>query len=212
MRARRDDIGRVQQGADHDIIFHAQSRKWTHDLESAGNAATADRIRGQAADWLAGKSDRAFVRSKSTGNHVEKRRLAGSVRPDNCEQFPGRYVEADAIDRDKAVKALAHAVDGKERGHCRRPASPSRRASQGHTPSGRATTTRSRQIPQKTCLAPGRSRPIADIAALSSSARPVSTKAPRIGRNSVPTPPMIGPRIISIEREILNTCSGKRLL
>ena len=44
---------------------------------------------------------------------------------------------------------------------------------------------------------------------LSASARPVSTKAPRIGPNSVPMPPMIGPRIISIEREILKTCSGK---
>src|SRR5262249_51553497 len=147
MGGRRDDIRRVHEGADHDIIFHAQSRKWTHDLESAGNAATADRIRGQAADWLAGKADRAFARSKSTGNHVEKRRLTGSVRPDNCEQFPGRYVETEAIDRDEAAKALAHAIDGKERGHCTRPASPSRCASQGHTPSGRATRTSSRQTP-----------------------------------------------------------------
>ena len=47
---------------------------------------------------------------------------------------------------------------------------------------------------------------------VSASASPVSTNAPRIGPNSVPMPPMIGPRMISIEREMLNTCSGNRLL
>ena len=33
-----------------------------------------------------------------------------------------------------------------------------------------------------------------------------------IGPNSVPMPPMIGARMISIEREMWKTCSGNRLL
>ena len=41
---------------------------------------------------------------------------------------------------------------------------------------------------------------------------PKRTAAPRIGPNRVPTPPMIGPRMISMERLMWKICSGKRLL
>ena len=37
-------------------------------------------------------------------------------------------------------------------------------------------------------------------------------EAPTKGPNSVPMPPMIGPRTISIERKMLKTWSGNRLL
>ena len=42
--------------------------------------------------------------------------------------------------------------------------------------------------------------------------QPVSTTAPTIGPNRVPMPPMIGPRMISIERLMWKICSGNRLL
>ena len=54
--------------------------------------------------------------------------------------------------------------------------------------------------------------PKARMISPSVSASAVSRKAPTIGPNSVPMPPMMGPRISSMEREMWKTCSGNRLL
>ena len=75
-----------------------------------------------------------------------------------------------------------------------------------------ATTTSSRIAPNTTCLMPGTSMPNDSSRLRSPSPRISIKKLPRMGPNNVPTPPAIGPRMMSIEREILNTCSGNRLL
>ena len=50
--------------------------------------------------------------------------------------------------------------------------------------------------------APGGVQPNAFISSKIASAKPVSRKAPMIGPNSVPMPPMMGARMSSIEREM----------
>ena len=51
------------------------------------------------------------------------------------------------VDREQAAEPLADAVDRKKRAHFGFPVSPRRRQSHGHTPSGSAMITSSRQMP-----------------------------------------------------------------
>jgi hypothetical protein len=88
-----------------------------------------------------------LIGHNGASDHVEESGLASPVRADNGEQVASRYSEADAIYGEEAAKAFADAFKRKQRGHCRHPDTPIRGASQGHTPSGRATTTSSRQMP-----------------------------------------------------------------
>jgi hypothetical protein len=67
-------------------------------------------------------------------------------------------------------------------------------------------------MPYRTCLTPGISQPIAFSPSVIASESSVRIAAPSTGPNSVPTPPMIGARMISIDRPMLKICSGNRLL
>src|SRR5215469_9667993 len=90
-----DDIATVQQSADDDVVLHAQGRKRAHNLEGTADAAPANRIRSQAADGLAGKTDQALIWRDRAGDHVEQRGLAGAVGTDDRKQLPRGNVEAD---------------------------------------------------------------------------------------------------------------------
>ena len=189
-----------------------ERRKRPHDLEGAADAAPADLIGRKTIDAFAGESDGAAVGREHTGDHVEKRRLAGAVRPDHRKNLAFRHFETDAVDRDKAAETLADAVDCQERAHCfalrqadtpRKPRPDPVRQRNDHQQQHNAEKhlLGARQIDAEPCQQgsqPFRHR--------------FEQKAPRIGPNSVPTPPTIGPRMISIDCEMLNTCSGNRLL
>ena len=73
--------------------------------------------------------------------------IAGTVGADDREDRALRHAKAHTIDRKQAAKALADRVDGQKGGHDLRTATPSLPASHGHTPSGSAITTTSRQSP-----------------------------------------------------------------
>lgn len=71
---------------------------------------------------------------------------AGAVRADHREQRALGHLEADPIDGHQAAETLADRLDLQQRGHLD-PSTPSRRASHGHRPSGKATMTTRRQTP-----------------------------------------------------------------
>ena len=112
----------------------------------------------------------------------------------------------------QAAEALADRVERQERAHRLRSVTPSRRASHGHTPSGSADDDEKEADAVEHLLRAGQIDAECRHGGIERFGEAVSTNAPRIGPNSVPTPPMIGPRMISIEREMLKTCSGNRLL
>ena len=137
----------MQQRADDDIVLDAERRKRPHDLEGAADAAPADAVGRQAVDALAGEGDRSGVGREHAGDHVEQRGLAGAVRPDDRENAALGHLEADPVDRDQAAEPLAHAIDRQQRAHFFRSARPIRLQTHGHTPSGSAVITSSRQMP-----------------------------------------------------------------
>src|SRR5262245_50548943 len=202
----------VEQRANDHVILDAERREWPDNLESTADAAAANLIRRESIDALARERDRPAFGGKHPGNHVEKRGLAGAIRPDDRKDLALRHCKAECVNRDQAAEALGNSADRQQCAHCLRSVSPNRRANQGQTPSGSATTTSRRTIPKNTCFIPGTSTPRIASSVRKLSESPSRMKVPRIGPNSVPMPPTSGARMISIEREILNTCSGKRLL
>ena len=60
---------------------------------------------------LAGKGNHTAIGRKSSGDHIEKRGLAGAVRPNHGENAALLDVEAEAVDRHQAAEALADTVE-----------------------------------------------------------------------------------------------------
>ena len=158
---------------------------------------------GRPLDALAGERDGAAIGRKHPGDHVEQRGLAGAVRADHGEDAALRHLEADAVHGHKPAEPFADALRprgarswfalrqpdalGEPRPHAVRQRHDHQQQADAveHLLGARADRRRARP----------------DVL-LSVSASPVRMKAPRIGPNSVPTPPTIGPRMISIEREM----------
>ena len=146
MRTRGVDVTAMQQRADDDVVLDAQARERPHDLKGAADAAPANTVGRQMLDALAGESDGAAIGRKHSGDHVEQRGLAGTVRADHGEDAALGHLEADPVHRHKPAKPFADALNRQERAHCLR-SSPMRLHSHGHTPSGSAVITSSRQMP-----------------------------------------------------------------
>ena len=214
VRARRADVAAAQQRADHDIVLDASAP------ETAARSGRCGRCRGGRSRRARRPSMRspAKVIVPSSGANTPAIMLNSVVLPAPFGPITAkiaalRHLEADAVDRDQAAEALADAVDrqaarslfrapsGRAAARAtarRRPAAPSPPAAgrRRRTPAWRrADRRRARQ--QRPC---------------SASASPVSRNAPRIGPNSVPTPPMIGPRMISIERRDVEHLLGKQVV
>src|SRR5262249_40479071 len=118
-----------------------------HQLKGAADAAATDLVRRKSVDAFPAESDRTSIRRKGAGNDVEQRGLARPVRADDGEDRTGRDLEAHAVAGEQPAKALADALNCKDRRHDRGPVTPSLPASHGHTPPGSAITTTSRQSP-----------------------------------------------------------------
>ena len=67
-------------------------------------------------------------RAKQRAQDVDRRGLAGAVRPEEPERLPRRHVEGHAVDRDDVVEGLPEAVDDHRRGVAHRDPSSSVRA------------------------------------------------------------------------------------
>ena len=55
--------------------------------------------------------DRALVGPEQSGDHRQRRRLAGAVRPDEAVERARRDREVDALDRPRVAEALRDAAD-----------------------------------------------------------------------------------------------------
>ena len=72
-------------------------------------------VHRQLADRLALEADFAFVRPYNPHDHVERRRLAGAVWPEQADNLPRRHVHRDAIDHAPAAVFLGQLGGGKQR-------------------------------------------------------------------------------------------------
>src|SRR5262249_15691455 len=145
--ARRADIASVQHCSDDDVVLDRKRREWAYQLKSAANAVAADLVRTAPLNAPASESDGPLIRHNDAANHVEQGGLARAIRPDDGEDRSLRYTDADIVNRKQAAEAFAHSFDFQKNAHGRCCVRPSLAASRGHTPSGSASTTASRQIP-----------------------------------------------------------------
>src|SRR4029078_11013423 len=123
--ARVIDVMAMQKRADDDVVLHAESGKWPHDLKCAADATPADLVGRETINTLACKCDRAGIRREHAGDHVEQRSLSGAVGADHGKNLTFGDFYIHAIHGNKSAKSLTN-VDGcQERAHCLRSERPS---------------------------------------------------------------------------------------
>ena len=80
-------------------------------------AALDDAVRRGLEERLAVELERAAVRRVEARDDVERRRLAGAVRPDQAGDLPLLDVERDAVEGDDAPEAERDLPDRQQRRH-----------------------------------------------------------------------------------------------
>src|SRR5262249_55606798 len=104
----------------------APERAW--DLEGPTDTRVGDVVRRLTADLLPLEADRPAIRSQGSGQHVEDRALAGSVRADQAKDLTLLDRERHVVHGREAAEALGQALDGQHyvgRGPRRPPPRPS---------------------------------------------------------------------------------------
>src|SRR5439155_10887928 len=102
------------------------------DLKCLGDAQAVDRLGREPADLPSFEPDAAGRRRVESGEHVEQRRLAGTVRSDHREDMALTDGEAHLRERREGAEGLADEVDlenyaeARQRGAPRSSRSPSR--------------------------------------------------------------------------------------
>src|ERR1700741_3391571 len=87
-----------------EIVLHRETGKEPRLLIRAPHAELRARAWGQLCDLVALKLDRARARGKVARDHVEERRLAGAVRPEDRTPLAGCDIQVD----------VAHGVEAAE--------------------------------------------------------------------------------------------------
>src|SRR5207342_569031 len=101
---------------DQDVLARREPGERADELKGTGHPLSADPVRREPADRVAGEPDLTGVRAEGAGDQVEQRRLAGAVRPHDADQLAFVQREADVADGAHPAEALAD-VRHLEEGH-----------------------------------------------------------------------------------------------
>jgi hypothetical protein len=111
--------------ADLDVLDRGHVLEEADVLEGAPHAELRDLVGRLARDVGAVELDQAHRGLVDAREHVEERRLAGAVRPDQTDDRLVRNHEVDVVDGDEAAELLANLLHDEEvvLGHhsCRSP-------------------------------------------------------------------------------------------
>ena len=88
------------------VVQHAHGLEELDVLEGAGHPAADDPVRRSAQDALAVEEHVTGLRLVEARDHVESRRLAGAVRPDQPRDLTFLDLERHLVERDDAAEAL----------------------------------------------------------------------------------------------------------
>src|SRR5205085_1482770 len=110
-------MAQVAVVADHQVVEDRQRQAEPRSLEGARDADPVDLLRGKVDDRRAFESDLAAAGGKDSGEHVEERRLAGAVGPDQTEHRPALDVEVEAVERDQPSESARQCAAAQQRGH-----------------------------------------------------------------------------------------------
>ncbi len=79
------------------------------------DAAAAARRDVKPGDVLAGEGDAAAVGAERAGEHVEQRRLARAIGPDDADRLAGRHPEIDPGKHGERPEAFLEPCGGEQR-------------------------------------------------------------------------------------------------
>src|SRR5690606_21556703 len=129
-RARLVLVQAERHAADHQVVEGADPVEHAGHLEHAQHAQARE-LRGIEPQHAAAVEPHlARIGPQVAGEHVEQRRLAGAIGPDQADQLALRHVHADAVERLEAAEALADLANLEQCHHApfAAPAAPRRRA------------------------------------------------------------------------------------
>src|SRR6185503_7230756 len=101
--------------AEPDIVEGGHVLEQPDVLEGAGDSERRHLVRLRSRDLSVVEHDTPGGRRKNPGDAIEKRGLAGAVRPDEREDLAALHVERDVVDRDEAAEPLRHVIDAEDR-------------------------------------------------------------------------------------------------
>jgi len=102
----------AEEAREHHVVEERESAERSRDLKRATDPEIDDPVRRLPGDLAPLEANRARVRRERTGEHVEDRALAGSVRADQAEDLALLDRERHAVDGREATEALGEALDG----------------------------------------------------------------------------------------------------
>ena len=98
----------VHMPAEHDVVEHRHAGEEGDVLKRARDPERGDLRWTGTGDVLGRKDDRTGIGPVKAADHVEKRRLAGAVRPDDRDELAGADRERDRLDRPHAAEMFRH--------------------------------------------------------------------------------------------------------
>ena len=104
-----------------DVFEYGETAEQQVELESPHHPLPGNQVGTHSGDVLALKVNLSSGRLEKSGDEVEQRRLAGTIGPDDAEDFPFVDVKVEPIDRIHAAEALLQVVDLKQWLHLRPP-------------------------------------------------------------------------------------------
>src|SRR5207253_10138467 len=126
--------------ADHDVVEDRQRQRQARTLKGSRYSGLIDRTRARIRDVNAIEGHASGIRTVNTRDHVEKRRLARTVRADEADDFVRRNAEIETVEREHATEPLGQTMRFQEPRHGRHPGK-YRRTGRGSSPCGRNSNT-----------------------------------------------------------------------
>src|SRR5215813_7649980 len=108
-------FARLVAAVEHEVLEHREPGEAAGDLKGADQALPADGIGGPARDVTAVEANRPRIRRHQAGNHVEQRRLARAIGPDQAGDTAGQDGEVDAAQHVEAVEGTAKVLELEQR-------------------------------------------------------------------------------------------------
>src|SRR5262249_8765501 len=102
---------------DHDVLQDGQFAEQLQVLKRPTDSHGGQPIRALAGDVPIGELHPARSRARKAAHHVDDRRLACAVRPDQSADLARRDAHGDVIDGGEAAEAACEVVDCKQRAH-----------------------------------------------------------------------------------------------
>ncbi len=100
---------------DPHVLERGQVGEHAEDLERSADPETGPPMHPHPGDVAVVEADFSAIRRDEPGEHVEERRLARAVRPDQAMELAGHHVQVDVVGGDERAEALVQSAHREDR-------------------------------------------------------------------------------------------------